>query len=51
MRMFKYIAIIVGIIIMCVPEDASMLRFAIQGFIGLLIFGLGIVAALDESER
>jgi hypothetical protein len=48
--MFKYVAVFVGILIMCVPEDTSMLRFAFQGLIGLTIFGFGMVAILDEAE-
>ena len=48
--MFKYVAMIVGIIVMCVPEDASMLQFALQGLVGLTIFGFGVVAALSEAE-
>ena len=48
--MFKYVAVFVGIFIMCVPEDTSMLRFAFQGLIGLMVFGFGIVAILDEAE-
>lgn len=48
--MFKYIAIFAGIFIMCVPEDVSMLRFAAQALVGLSIFILGIVAALNEAE-
>ena len=48
--MFKYVAMIVGIITMCVPEDASLLRFAVQAGIGLMIFAAG-VNALIESER
>lgn len=47
--MFKYLAMIVGLIIMCVPEDAGFLRFFLQGGFGLAIFGLGVIAALDEQ--
>lgn len=48
--MFKYVAMIVGLITMCVPEDASMLRFVLQGFAGLALFGLGVLLALDENR-
>ena len=47
--MFKYVVMIVGLITMCVPEDAGMLRFALQGFAGLSLFGLGVLLALDEQ--
>ena len=49
--MFKYVAIFVGILIMCVPEDASMLRFAFQGLIGLAIFTVGIISMLNEESN
>lgn len=47
--MFKYVAMIAGIIIMCVPEDAGLLRFVLQGGFGLALFGLGTLLALDEQ--
>jgi hypothetical protein len=47
--MFKYVAMIAGLIIMCVPEDAGFLRFFLQGGFGLTVFGLGVLAALDEQ--
>jgi uncharacterized membrane protein len=50
-KMLKYVAMIAGLIIMCVPEDASILQFAVQGFAGLFIFGLGVLAALDDSAE
>lgn len=50
LNMLKYVALIAGIMIMCVPEDASLLRFAVQAGIGLMIFAAG-VNALIESER
>lgn len=49
--MFKYAAMIIGLIVMCVPEDASFLRFAIQAFIGLSIFMLGAYAAITEMQE
>ncbi len=48
--MFKYVAMIAGIIIMCVPEEAGMLRFVLQGGFGLCLFGLGVLLALDEAD-
>ena len=48
--MFKYAAMITGLIVMCVPEDASTMRFVLQGFAGLAIFGLGVLLALDEQS-
>ena len=47
--MFKYVAMIAGIILMCVPEEAGMLRFILQGGAGLALFGLGTLLALDEA--
>ena len=48
--MFKYAAMIIGLIVMCVPEDASLMRFALQGFAGLFIFGIGVLLALEEKH-
>ena len=39
-----------GILTMCVPEDASLMRFALQGIAGLIIFGLGIALSLEEKH-
>ena len=47
--MTKYALMIAGILTMCVPEDASLLRFAVQGLAGLAVFGLGVLLALDEQ--
>ena len=47
--MFKYVLMFVGILTMCVPEDAGFLRFALQALVGLVIFGLGVILALDEE--
>lgn len=46
-----YILFIVGLLTMCVPEDASLMRFIIQGGIGLLIFMLGIGMLIESSEK
>ena len=48
--MFKYAAMIAGIVIMCVPEDASALRFLLQGGFGLALFGLGVLVAIEEDR-
>ena len=45
----KYALMIAGLIVMCVPETASFLRFALQGGLGALMFGLGVALALDEE--
>jgi hypothetical protein len=49
-KMLKYVAIFSGLMIMCVPEDASLLRFAVQGLIGLSIFIAGTVALIDSAD-
>jgi membrane-bound ClpP family serine protease len=46
----KYLLMIVGILIICVPDDASFLQFALQGAIGLAMFITGVVLALDEKN-
>jgi hypothetical protein len=45
----KYLLMIVGILVMCVPEDASWLQFALQGAIGLAMFITGVVLVLDKD--
>lgn len=45
----KYALMIAGILTMCVPEDASLTRFVVQGLIGLAVFGLGVFLVLDEE--
>lgn len=50
--MFKYAAMIIGLIVMItVPEDSSLLRLAVQGFIGLAIFMVGAVDAITEESN
>jgi hypothetical protein len=49
--MFKYAAMIIGLIVMCVPEDAGFLRFAVQAFIGLSIFMVGAISAITEESN
>ena len=41
---------LVGILIMCVPEEASMLRFAVQAGLGLIMFAVGIGIAIEEDS-
>ena len=48
--MMKYALMIAGILVMCVPEEAGMLRFVLQGGFGLCLFGLGVLLALDEDR-
>lgn len=47
-NMSKYLVMIAGIIIMCVPEDASTGRFLIQASIGLALFGYGVYRANSD---
>ena len=50
--MFKYAAMIIGLIVMIsVPEDSSLLRLAVQGFIGLAIFMVGAFDAITEESN
>lgn len=45
-----YFLMIAGLLTMCVPDEAGLLRFFIQGGIGLLMFMLGVGVAIEESE-
>lgn len=47
----NYVAVFIGLIVMCVPEDASMLRFAFQGLVGLSIFMVGIISLINEEPN
>jgi len=47
--MMKYALMFAGLIIACVPEEAGLLRFALQGGFGLMVFGLGALITLDEA--
>lgn len=49
--MFKYVAMIAGVLIMCVPDDASVLRFILQGGLGLILFGIGVALSIEESNH
>lgn len=48
--MLKYVLIFTGLLTMCVPEDASFLRFALQGAFGLALFIRGVMLMLDEAN-
>lgn len=45
----KYFLMIAGILVMCVPDNASWLQFALQGAVGLALFITGVVLALDKD--
>ena len=45
-----YALMIAGLVTMCVPEDASMMRFALQGAFGLTLFIRGWLLILDEKS-
>lgn len=47
----KYALMIAGLLVMCVPEDADMMRFAMQGAFGVALFIRGVFLALEEAER
>lgn len=42
-----YFLMIAGLITMCVPEDASLGRFALQAGVGLLMFLVGTAASIN----
>ena len=46
----KYALIFAGLFVMCVPEDASFLRFALQAAFGMMIFVSGIALMLEEEK-
>lgn len=45
----KYFLMIAGILVMCVPDNASWLQLALQGAVGLALFITGVVLALDKD--
>lgn len=47
--MTKYVLIFTGIFVMCVPDDASLVQFALQGALGLALFITGMVKTLEEQ--
>jgi hypothetical protein len=46
----KYALMIAGLLVMCVPEQAGFLRFALQGGLGLMMFIGGVALALEEEK-
>jgi hypothetical protein len=46
----SYALMIAGLITMCVPEEAGMIRFILQAGFGLSMFGLGTLMVLDENK-
>jgi hypothetical protein len=45
-----YALMIAGLITMCVPEEAGLLRTILQAGFGLGMFGLGTLMVLDENN-
>lgn len=45
----KYALMFVGILAMCVPEDANMMQLVMQGTFGLAMFIRGVFLALEEE--
>lgn len=45
-----YFLMIAGLVTMCVPEEAGMLRFALQGGFGLLMFMSGVGLAIERAR-
>jgi len=41
---------IVGILVLCVPDDAGWLQFALQGAVGLAMFITGVILTLEEDK-
>ena len=48
--MVKYIAFFAGLMIMMIPDDASMLQFILQGLTGLSLVLYGVGAMLWDWE-
>jgi predicted Na+-dependent transporter len=46
----KYLLMIVGILVLCVPDDAGWLQFVLQGAIGLAMFITGVILTLEEDK-
>ena len=44
----NYVLLFVGLLVMCVPEDAGFLRFALQGGFGLMMFIAGATTLINE---
>lgn len=47
--MFKYVAMISGLLIMCVPDEAGLLRHVLQGGFGLFVFSLGAFLSMKDD--
>jgi predicted Na+-dependent transporter len=46
----KYLLMIVGILVLCIPDDAGWLQFVLQGAIGLAMFITGVILTLEEDK-
>ncbi len=46
----KYVLMFAGLFVMCVPEDAGFLRFALQAAFGMMMFAGGIALMLEEEK-
>ena len=46
----KYLLMIVGILVLCIPDDAGWLQFVLQGAIGLGMFITGVILTLEEDK-
>jgi predicted Na+-dependent transporter len=46
----KYLLMIVGLLVLCVPDDAGWLQFALQGAVGLAMFITGVILTLEEDK-
>ena len=46
----KYLLMIVGILVLCIPDDAGWLQFVLQGAIGLAMFITGVILTLEEDR-
>jgi len=46
-----YFLMIAGLITMCVPEEAGLLRMFLQGGFGLAMFGLGTLITINENSE
>ena len=50
--MFKYIVAFVGLMVLIlIPEYASMVQVVIQSFIGLGIFAVGAISIIAENNQ
>jgi hypothetical protein len=50
--MSKYIITFVGLLVLImIPEFASMLQVVVQSFVGLGIFAVGAISIIDEKSN